>query len=50
LRAEGENKRGIGAIAGAMAEEILNLHIYLDGLKNRPELLKKFQQEKRKNG
>lgn len=50
LRAEGENKRGIGAIAGAMAEEILNLHIYLDGLKNRPELLKKFQQEKIKNG
>lgn len=43
LKAEGENKRGIGAIAGAMAEEILNLHIYLDGLKNKPELLKKLQ-------
>jgi hypothetical protein len=25
-----------------MADEILNLHIYLDGLKNKPELLKKF--------
>lgn len=45
VRAEGENKRGVGAIAGAMAEEILNLHIYLDGLKNKPELLKKFLQK-----
>jgi len=45
LKTEGENKRGIGAIAGAMAEEILNLHIYLDGLKNKPELLKKFLQK-----
>jgi len=45
LRAEGENKRGVGAIAGAMADEILNLHIYLDGLKNKPELLKKFLQK-----
>jgi len=45
LRAEGENKRGVGAIAGAMAEEILNLHIYLDGLKNKPQLLKKFLQK-----
>lgn len=34
--------RGIGAIAGAIAEEILNLHIYLDGKKNREELLKKY--------
>jgi len=42
LAAAGENKRGIGFIAGAMAEEIINLHIYLDGQKNRPEILKKF--------
>jgi len=42
LEAKGENKRGIGSVAGAMAEEIINLHVYLDGLKNRPELLKKF--------
>jgi hypothetical protein len=42
LEATGENKRGIGAVAGAMAEEIINLHVYLDGLKTRPELLKKF--------
>jgi hypothetical protein len=42
LEATGENKRGIGSIAGAMAEEIINLHIYLDGQKNRPEILKKF--------
>lgn len=37
----GKNKRGIGSIAGAMAEEIINLHIYLDGQKNRQEILKK---------
>jgi hypothetical protein len=42
LEASGENKRGIGSIAAAMAEEIINLHIYLDGQKNRPEILKKF--------
>ncbi len=42
LAAAGENKRGIGLIAGAMAEELVNLHIYLDGQKNRPEILKKF--------
>ncbi|MDH4270845.1 MAG: hypothetical protein OEW18_02590 [Candidatus Aminicenantes bacterium] len=42
LEATGENKRGIGSIAGAMAEELINLHIYLDGQKNRPEILKKF--------
>jgi len=42
LEAKGDNKRGIGSVAGAMAEEIINLHIYLDGLKQRPELLKKF--------
>jgi len=42
LEGKGENKRGIGAVAGAMAEEIINLHVYLDGLKTRPELLKKF--------
>jgi hypothetical protein len=42
LEATGENKRGIGAVAGAMAEEIINLHVYLDGLNTRPELLKKF--------
>ncbi len=42
LAAAGENKRGIGFIAGAMAEELVNLHIYLDGQKNRPEILKKF--------
>jgi len=42
LEAKGENKRGIGSVAGAMADEIINLHVYLDGLKTRPELLKKF--------
>jgi hypothetical protein len=42
LAAAGENKRGIGFIAAAMAEEIINLHIYLDGQKNRPEILKKL--------
>lgn len=42
LEAKGENKRGIGAVAGAMVEEIINLYVYLDGLKTRPELLKKF--------
>jgi hypothetical protein len=42
LDAKGENKRGIGSVAGAMVEEIINLHVYLDSLKTRPELLKKF--------
>ena len=42
LAAVGENKRGIGFIASALAEELINLHIYLDGQKNRPEILKKF--------
>jgi hypothetical protein len=42
VEATGENKRGIGSIAAAMAEELINLHIYLDGQKNRAEILKKF--------
>lgn len=36
--------RGIGAIAGAIAEEILNLHIYLEGKKDRDRLLKKYME------
>jgi hypothetical protein len=36
--------RGIGVIAGAIAEEILNLHVYLDGLENREELLRKYSE------
>ena len=42
LKSEREN-RGIGALAGAIAEEILNLHIYLDGLKNRDKLVDKYR-------
>ena len=34
--------RGIGTIAGAIAEEVINLHIYLDGKKNRENLMKKM--------
>lgn len=42
IKSEREH-RGIGAIAGAIAEEILNLHIYLDGLKNRDKLIQKYK-------
>jgi hypothetical protein len=38
-----QEKRGIGAVAGAIAEEVLNLHIYLDGSKDKDELIKKYQ-------
>lgn len=34
--------RGVGAIAGAIAEEILYLHMYLDGMKNKEKLMKKY--------
>lgn len=37
------NDRGIGVVAEAIAEEILNLHIYLDGLKKRDQLIKKYK-------
>ena len=35
-------ERGIGVIATALAEEILNLHLYLDTKDRREELKKKF--------
>lgn len=34
--------RGVGAIAGAIAEEILHLHMHLDGMKQKEKLLKKY--------
>jgi len=34
--------RGIGAIAGAIAQEVLNLHIYLDGLKKMEKLKSQY--------
>lgn len=37
-------QRGIGVIAGAISEEILNLIIYLDGQKNRGKLLEKYKE------
>lgn len=42
IRSEREH-RGIGAIAGAIAEEILNLHIYLDSKSDRAVLIKKYR-------
>jgi hypothetical protein len=42
IRSEREH-RGIGAIAGAIAEEILNLHIYLDSKSDRAALIKKYK-------
>lgn len=38
------NKRGIGAIAMAMAHEIINLRIYLETLPRRAELMKNMEQ------
>lgn len=35
--------RGIGAIAGAIAEEVLNLHIYLENKKKRAGLIEYYQ-------
>jgi hypothetical protein len=37
-----KENRGLGAIAGAVAEEILNLHFYLEGYKNRDQVLEKY--------
>lgn len=34
--------RGIGAVAGALFEEVLNLYIYLDGKKDREKLREKY--------
>ena len=36
--------RGVGAIAGAIAQEVLNLHIYLDGLKNMEKLKAQYSE------
>lgn len=36
--------RGLGAVAGAIAEEILNLHLYLEGKKDRAALMEKYMQ------
>lgn len=40
----GDGKRGIGAIASAMAHEIINLRIYLETLPRRAELMKNMEQ------
>jgi len=37
--------KSIGQIAAAMAEEIINLHIYLDTTKKRAELMKEFEKK-----
>ncbi len=34
--------KGIGVIAGATAEEIINLHLYLDSRKDRDKLMEEF--------
>jgi len=34
--------RGLGAVAGAIAEEILNLHLYLEGKKDRARLMEEY--------
>lgn len=34
--------KGIGTIAGATAEEIINLHLYLDNRKDRDKLMEEF--------
>ena len=41
--------RGIGAIAGAIAEEVLNLHIYLENKKKRANLIEYYQSLLKKN-
>ena len=47
-----EGKGGIGAIAGALAEEILNLRLYLDNIEKKAKLKveyqKKFEKKKKK--
>ncbi|MGB3861470.1 MAG: hypothetical protein WBE11_13300 [Candidatus Aminicenantaceae bacterium] len=35
--------RGVGAIAGAVAEEVLNLHIYLENKEKRASLIEYYQ-------
>ncbi len=35
-------QRGIGAIAGTIAEEIINLHLYLDSRLEREKVMKKY--------
>lgn len=40
----GDGERGIGAIASAMAQEIINLRIYLETLPRRAELMKGLEQ------
>jgi hypothetical protein len=34
--------RGVGAIAGAIAQEVLNLHVYLDGQKKMEKLKEQY--------
>jgi len=36
--------RGIGAIAGTIAEEIINLHLYLDSRLEREKVMKKYME------
>ena len=47
-----QGRRGIGAISDALAEEILNLRLYLDNIEKKAELKKefrkKFEKKKRK--
>ncbi len=40
---EDAQDRGIGVIAAALAEEMLNLHIYLEGKDRKKELMSKFK-------
>lgn len=37
--------KGIGKIAAAIAEEILNLHMYLDNRKNRDKIMEKYEKK-----
>lgn len=39
---EVKGKKGIGTIAAATAEEIINLHLYLDSRKDRDKLMEAF--------
>ena len=38
-------KKAIGSIADALAEEIINLHLYLDNVKRKEELRKEFEKK-----
>jgi len=38
-------KGGIGAMAGALAEEVINLHMYLDNKKNREKLMEELKKK-----